>query len=160
MRKPKKIFTCGDRPPHEEDTHKTSPTSSRNDSYRGTPTERAHEAITALYERYKNDSDLRLDYYYAYRGKIPTEREIDILKDYQVLSNATALLRVYCENFPNRESLENAINLRKNELEEIKYIKLDCTGKESKLLDERAEFLRSETVVLRLVANAWGFDLP
>ena len=75
------------------------------------------------------------------------------------MSNATALLRVYCENFPDRETLENAINFRKNELEEIKYIKLDCTGKETKLLDERAEFLRSETVVLRLVANAWGFDL-
>ena len=160
MRKPKKIFTCGDRPPQEEDTHKTSPTSQLNDIYMETPTERAHGAITALYERYKSDSDLKLDYYYAYRGKIPTEREIDILEEYQVLSNATALLRVYCENFPDRETLENAINFRKNELEEIKYIKLDCTGKETELLDERAEFLRSETVVLCLVANAWGFDLP
>ena len=160
MRKPKKIFTCGGLPPQEEDTHKTSPTSPRDESDSETPTERAHMAITALYERYKSDRDLKLDYYYAYRGKIPTEREIDILKEYQVLSNATALLRVYCENFPDRETLENAINFRKNELEEIKYIKLDCTGKETRLLDERAEFLRSETVVLRLVANAWGFDLP
>ena len=160
MRKPKKIFTCCGLSPQEEDTHKTSPTSSRNVSDRKTPTERAHGAITALYERYKSDMDLKLDYYYAYRGKIPTEREIDIFREYQVLSNATALLRVYCENFPDRESLENAINFRKNELEEIKYIKLDCTGKDAKLLDERAEFLRSETVVLRLVANAWGFDLP
>ena len=160
MRKPKKIFTCGGLPPQEEDTHKTSPTSPRNDSGRETPTERAHGAITALYERYKSDRDLKLDYYYAYRGKLPTERVIEILKEYQVLSNATALLRVYCENFPKRETLENAINFRKNELEEIKYIKLDCTGKEAKLLDERADFLRSETVVLRLVANAWGFDLP
>ena len=160
MRKPKKIFTRGDRQPQEEDTHKTSPTRSRNDSYRETPAERAHGAITALYERYKSDSDLKLDYYYAYRGKLPTEREIDILEEYQILSNATALLRVYCETFPDRENLENAINFRKSELEEIKYIKLDCTGKGSKLLDERAEFLRSETVVLRLVANAWGFDLP
>ena len=159
MRKPKKIFTCGDRPPQEY-THKTSPTSSQNKSDRETPAERAHGAITALYERYKSDSNLKLDYYYAYRGKLTTEREIEILKEYLVLSNATALLRVYCENFPNREALENAINFRKNELEEIKYIKLDCTGKESKLLDERADFLRSETVVLRLVANAWGFDLP
>ena len=159
MRKPKKIFTCGGLSP-QEDAHKTSPTSSRNESDMETPTERAHGAITALYERYKGDRDLKLDYYYAYRGKIPTEREIEILKDYQVLSNATALLRVYCENFPDRETLENAINFRKNELEEIKYIKLDCTGKEAKLLDERAEFLRSETVVLRLVASAWGFDLP
>ena len=159
MRKPKKIFNCGGLSP-QEDTHKTSTTSSRNESDRKTPTERAHGAITALYERYKSDRDLKLDYYYAYRGKIPTEREIEILEEYQILSNATALLRVYCENFPNRESLENAINFRKNELEEIKYIKLDCTGKEAKLLDERAEFLRSETVVLRLVANAWCFDLP
>ena len=160
MRKPKKIFTCGGLSPQEGDAHKTSPTSSRNESGGETPTERAHGAITALYERYKSDSDLKLDYYYAYRGKLPTEREIDILKEYQVLSNATALLRVYCENFPDRESLENAINFRKNELEEIKYIKLDCTGKEAKLLDERADFLQSETVVLHLVANAWGFDLP
>ena len=91
---------------------KTSPTSSKNDSYRETPTERAHVAITALYERYKSDMCLKLDYYYAYRGKIPTEREIDILKEYQVLSNATALLRSYCENFPDRESLENAVNFR------------------------------------------------
>ena len=159
MRKPKKIFTCGAKPPQEY-THKTSPTSSQNKSDRETPAERAHGAITALYERYKSDSNLKLDYYYAYRGKLTTEREIEILKEYLVLSNATALLRVYCENFPNREALENAINFRKNELEEIKYIKLDCTGKESKLLDERADFLRSETVVLRLVANAWGFDLP
>ena len=160
MRKPKKIFTCCGIPPQEEYTHKTSPTSSKNESNRETPTERAHGAITALYERYKNDRDLKLDYYYAYRGKLPTEREIETLKEYQVLSNATALLRVYCENFPNRETLENAINFRKNELEEIKYIKLDCTGKEAKLLDERADFLRSETVVLRLVASAWGFDFP
>ena len=159
MRKPKKIFTCGDRPP-QEDTHKNRPTSSRDGSDSETPTERAHGAIKALYERYKSDRDLKLDYYYAYRGKIPTVREIDIFREYQILSNATALLRVYCESFPDRESLENAINFRENELEEIKYIKLDCTGKESKLLDERAEFLRSETVVLRLVANAWGFDLP
>ena len=159
MRKPRKIFTCGDRPP-QEDTHRTSPTSSKNESNRETPAERAHGAITALYERYKSDSDFKIDYYYAYRGKIPAEKEIDILEEYRILSNATALLRVYCENFPNRDTLENAINFRKNELEEIKYIKLDCTGKESKLLDERAEFLRSETVVLRLVANAWGFDLP
>ena len=159
MRKPKKIFTCGGLSSQEEDTHKTSPTSSRNESDRETPTERAHGAIMALYERYKSDSDLVLDYYYAYRGKLTTEREIEILKEYQILSNATALLRVYCENFPDRESLENAINFRKNELEEIKYIKLDCTAKETKLLDERAEFLRSETVALRLVANAWGFDL-
>ena len=159
MRKPKKIFTCGGLSP-QEDTHKKSPTSSRNDSDRETPTERAHGAITALYERYKSDMDLKLDYYYAYRGKLPTEREIDIFREYQVLSNATALLRVYCENFPDRETIENAINFRKNELEEIKYIKLDCTGKDAKLLDERAEFLRSETVVLRLVANAWCFDLP
>ena len=160
MRKPKKIFTCGGLSPQEEDKRKTSPTSPRNESDRETPTERAHGAIAALYERYKSDRDLKLDYYYAYRGKIPTEREIDILEEYQILSNATALLRVYCENFPDRETLENAINFRKNELEEIKYIKLDCTGKETKLLDERAEFLRSETVVLRLVANAWSFDLP
>ena len=159
MRKPKKIFTCGGLSP-QEDTHKTSPTSSRNESDSETPTERAHGAITALYERYKSDSDLKLDYYYAYRGKLTTEREIEILKEYQVLSNSTALLRVYCENFPNREDLENAINFRKNELEEIKYIKLDCTGKETKLLDERADFLRSEIVVLCLVANAWCFDLP
>ena len=158
MREPKKILTCGGLSP-QEDTHKTSPTSSKNDSDMETPTERAHGAIMALYERYKSDRDLKLDYYYAYRGKIPTEREIEILKEYQVLSNSTALLRVYCENFPDRETLENAINCRKNELEEIKYIKLDCTGKEAKLLDERAEFLRSETVVLHLVANAWGFDL-
>ena len=160
MRKPKKIFTCGGLFPQEEDTRKTSPTSSRNDSDRETPAERAHGAITALYERYKSDSDFKLDYYYAYRGKLPTERTIEILKEYQILSNATALLRVYCESFPDRESLENAINFRKNELEEIKYIKLDCTAKETKLLDERADFLRSETVVLRLVANPWGFDLP
>ena len=160
MRKPKKIFTCGGLSPQEEDKRKTSPTSSKNGSDRETPTERAHGAITALYERYKSDRDLKLDYYYAYRGKIPTEREIDILEEYQILSNATALLRVYCENYPNRETIENAINFRKNELEEIKYIKLDCTGKETKLLDERADLLRSETVVLRLVANAWGFDLP
>ena len=159
MRKPKKIFTCGGLSP-QEDTHKTSPTSSKNDSDMETPAERAHGAITALYERYKSDSALKLDYYYAYRGKLTTEREIEILEEYQILSNATALLRVYCENFPDRESLENAINFRKNELEEIKYIKLDCTVKESKLLDERADFLRSETVVLRLVASAWGFDLP
>ena len=159
MRKPKKIFTCGGRPPQEY-THRTSPTSPRNESDRETPAERAHGAITALYERYKSDSDLKLDYYYAYRGKIPTGREIDIFREYQVLSNAAALLRVYCESFPDRETLEKAINLRKNELEEIKYIKLDCIGKEAKLLDERAEFLRSETVVLRLVASAWGFDLP
>ena len=159
MRKPKKIFTCGGRPPQEY-THRTSPTSPRNESDRETPAERAHGAITALYERYKSDSDLKLDYYYAYRGKIPTGREIDIFREYQVLSNAAALLRVYCESFPDRETLENAINFRKNELEEIKYIKLDCIGKEAKLLDERAEFLRSETVVLRLVASAWGFDLP
>ena len=159
MRKPKKIFTCGGRPPQEY-THRTSPTSPRNESDRETPAERAHGAITALYERYKSDSDLKLDYYYAYRGKIPTGREIEILKDYKILSNAAALLRVYCESFPDRETLENAINFRKNELEEIKYIKLDCIGKEAKLLDERAEFLRSETVVLRLVASAWGFDLP
>lgn len=159
MRKPKKIFTCGDRPP-QEDTHKTSPTSPKNESERKTPAERAHGAITALYERYKSDRDLKLDYYYAYRGKIPTERAIEILKEYQILSNTTAILRVYCENFPDREILENAINFRKNELEEIKYIKLDCTGKEAILLDERADFLRSEIVVLCLVANAWGFDLP
>ena len=159
MRKPKKIFTCCGLSP-QEDTHKTSPTRPRDESDRKTPTERAHGAITALYERYKSDSDLKLDYYYAYRGKIPTGREIEILKEYQVLANTTALLRVYCENFPDRETLENAINFRKNELEEIKYIKLDCTVKETKLLDERAEFLRSEIVVLRLVANAWGFDLP
>ena len=159
MRKPKKIFTCGGLPP-QEDTHKTSPTSPRDGGDGETPTERAHGAIKALYERYKSDRDLKLDYYYAYRGKIPTVREIDIFREYQVLSNAAALLRVYCESFPDRETLENAINFRKNELEEIKYIKLDCTGKETKLLDERAEFLRSETVVLRLVANAWGFDLP
>ena len=160
MRKPKKILTCGGLSPQEEDKRKTSPTSPRNESDRETPTERAHGAITVLYERYKSDRDLKLDYYYAYRGKIPTEREIDILEEYQILSNATALLRVYCENYPNRETIENAINFRKNELEEIKYIKLDCTGKEAECLDERAEFLRSETVVLRLVANAWGFDLP
>ena len=160
MRKPKKIFTCGGLSPQEEDTHKTSPTSPRDESDSETPTERAHRAIKALYERYKSDRDLKLDYYYAYRGKIPTVREIDIFREYQVLSNAAALLRVYCESFPDRETLENAINFRKNELEEIKYIKLDCTSKESKLLDERAEFLRSETVVLRLVANAWCFDLP
>ena len=160
MRKPKKIFTCGGLSPQEEDTHRNSHTSSKNKNNRETPTERAHGAITALYERYKSDSDLKLDYYYAYRGKLPTERTIEILEEYQVLSNATALLRVYCESFPDRGSLENAINFRKNELEEIKYIKLDCTGKEAKLLDERAELLRSETVVLRLVANAWGFDLP
>ena len=159
MRKPKKIFTCGVLSP-QEDTHKTSPTSPRDGGDGETPAERAHGAIAALYERYKSDSDLKLDYYYAYRGKLPKEREIDILEEYQVLSNATALLRVYCENFPNRESLENAINFRKNELEEIKYIKLDCTGRDAKLLDERADFLRSETVVLCLVANAWGFDLP
>ena len=159
MRKPKKIFTCGGMSP-QEDKHKISPTSSKNGSYRETPTERAHGAINALYERYKSDRDLKLDYYYAYRGKLPTERTIEILKEYQILANAAALLRVYCETFPNRETLENAINFRKNELEEIKYIKLDCTVKETKLLDERAEFLRSETVVLRLVANAWGFDLP
>ena len=159
MRKPKKIFTCGGLSP-QEDTHKTSPTRSRNESVmEETPTERAHGAITALYDRYKSDRDLKLDYYYAYRGKIPTEREIDILEEYQILSNATALLRVYCENFPDRESIENAINFRENELEEIKYIKLDCIGKETKLLNERAEFLHSEIVVLRLVANAWGFDL-
>ena len=160
MRKPKKIFNCGGLPSREEDTHKTSPTSSKNDSDMETPAERAHGSITALYERYKSDSALKLDYYYAYRGKLTTEREIEILEEYQILSNATALLRVYCENFPDRETLENAINFRKNELEEIKYIKLDCTGKETKLLDERAEFLQSETVVLRLVASAWGFDLP
>lgn len=160
MRKPRKIFTCGDRPPQEEDTHKTSPTSSQNERDRETPAERAHGAIQALYERYKSDRDLKLDYYYAYRDKIPTERAIEILKEYQILSNATALLRVYCENYPNREELENAINFRENEIEEIKYIKLDCTGKEAKLLDERADFLLSETVVLRLIANAWGFDLP
>ena len=160
MRKPKKIFTCGGLPPQEEDTHKTSHISPRDENDNKTPTERAHEAITALYERYKSDRDLKLDYYYAYRGKLTTEREIDIFREYQVLSNATALLRVYCENFPDRGSLENAISFRKNELEEIKYIKLDCTAKETKLLDERAEFLRSETVVLHLVANAWGFDLP
>lgn len=159
MRKPKKILTCGGLPP-QEDTHKTSHTSPRNDHYRETPAERAHGAIQAIYERYKSDRDLKLDYYYAYSGKIPTERTIDILEEYQILSNATALLRVYCENYPNRDTLENAINFRKNELEEIKYIKLDCTGKEAKLLDYRADFLRSETVVLRLVANAWGFDLP
>ena len=159
MRKPKKIFTCGDRPP-QEDTHKTSPTSQRNYRYGETPAERAHGAITALYERYKSDSDLKLDYYYAYHEKLPTERAVEILKEYQVLSNATALLRVYCENYPNREELDSAINFRKNELEEIKYIKLDCTGKEAKLLDERADFLHSEIVVLRLIANAWGFDLP
>ena len=160
MRKPKKIFTCCGLSPQEEDTHKTSLTSAQNESDRETPTERAHGAITALYERYKSDRDLKLDYYYAYRGKITTEREIEILKEYQILSNATALLRVYCENFPDRETLENAINFRKNELEEIKYIKLDCTAKETKLLDERADFLRSEIMVLRLVASAWGFDLP
>ena len=160
MRKPKKIYNCGGLSPQEGDAHKTSPTSSKNDIYMETPTERAHGAIQALYERYKSDMDLKLDYYYAYSGKLPTERGIDILKEYRILSNATALLRVYCETFPNRESLENAINFRKNELEEIKYIKLDCTGKETELLDERAEFLRSETVVLCLVANAWGFDLP
>lgn len=160
MRKPKKIFTCGGMPPQEEDTHKTSPTSSRNERDRETPAERAHGAIMAIYERYKSERDLKLDYYYAYRGKLPTEREIQILKEYQVLSNATALLRVYTENYPNRETLENAINFRKNELEEIKYIKLDCTGQEAKLLDERADFLRSETVVLHLIANAWCFDLP
>ena len=159
MRKPKKIFNCGGLSPREEDTHKTSPTSSKNGSDRETPAERAHGAITALYERYKSDCNLKLDYYYAYRGKLTTEREIEILEEYGILSNATALLRVYCENFPNRETLENAINFRKNELEEIKYIKLDCTAKETKLLDERADFLQSETVVLRLVANAWGFDL-
>ena len=159
MRKPKKIFTCGDRPP-QEDTHKTSPTSSHNENGGETPAERAHGAITALYERYKSDRDLKLDYYYAYRGKLPTERTIEILKEYQVLSNAAALLRVYCENYPNRDTLEEAINFRENEIEEIKYIKLDCTGKEAKLLDERADFLRSEIVVLCLVANAWGFDLP
>ena len=159
MRKPKKIFTCGGLSP-QEDTHKTSPTRPRDGGDGETPTERAHGAIKALYERYKSDRDLKLDYYYAYRGKIPTVREIDIFREYQVLSNAAALLRVYCESFPDRETLENAINFRKNELEEIKYIKLDCTSKESKLLDERAEFLRSETVVLRLVANAWCFDLP
>ena len=160
MRKPKKIYTCGGLSPQEEDAHKTSPTSSQNKSNKETPTERAHGAITALYERYKSDRDLKLDYYYAYSGKLPTERAIDILKEYQILSNATALLRVYCENFPDRETLENAINFRKNELEEIKYIKLDCTAKETKLLDERADFLRSEIMVLRLVASAWGFDLP
>lgn len=160
MRKPKKIFKCVDRPPQKEDTHKTSPTSQRNESGRETPAERAHGAIAALYERYKSDRDLKLDYYHAYRGKLPTERAIEILKEYQILSNATALLRVYTENYPNREELDNAINFRKNELEEIKYIKLDCTAKESKLLDERADFLRSETVVLHLIANAWGFDLP
>ena len=159
MRKPKKIFTCCGLSP-QEDTHRASPTSSKNENDSETPAERAHGAIQALYERYKSDRDLKLDYYYAYRGKIPTGREIDIFREYQVLSNAAALLRVYCENFPNREALENAINFRKNELEEIKYIKLDCTVKETKLLDERAEFLRSEIVVLRLVANAWGFDLP
>ena len=158
MRKPKRIFTCCGLSP-QEDTHKTSHTSPPNESNRETPTERAHGAITALYERYKSDRDLKLDYYYAYRGKLPTERTIEILKEYQILSNAAALLRVYCENFPDKETLENAINFRENELEEIKYIKLDCTGKEAKLLDERADFLRSETVVLRLVANAWGFDL-
>lgn len=160
MRKPKKIFTCGGRPPQEEDTHKTSPTSPKNESDRETPAERAHVAIQALYERYRSDRDLKLDYYYAYRGKLPTERAIEILKEYQILSNATAILRVYTENYPNRDTLENAINFRENELEEIKYIKLDCTGKEAKLLDERADFLRSETVVLCLIANAWGFDLP
>ena len=159
MRKPKKIFNCGGRPP-QEDAHKNSTTSSRNENDRETPAERAHGAITALYERYKSDMDLKLDYYYAYSGKLPTERGIDILEEYRILSNATALLRVYCENFPDRETLENAINFRKNELEEIKYIKLDCTGKDAKLLDERADLLRSETVVLRLVANAWDFDLP
>ena len=159
MKKPKKIFTVGGLP-QEEGTHKTGPTSPRNESDRETPAERAHGAIQALYERYKSDRDLKLDYYYAYIGKLPTERAIEILKEYQVLSNTTALLRVYCENFPNREELENAINFRKNELEEIKYIKLDCIGKESKLLDERADFLHSEIVVLRLIANAWCFDLP
>ena len=111
MRKPKKIFTCGGMSP-QGDTCKTSPTSPRNESDRETPTERAHGAITALYERYKSDRDLKLDYYYAYRGKLTTEREIEILKEYQVLSNATALLRSYCENFPDRESLENAVNFR------------------------------------------------
>lgn len=159
MRKPKNIFTCGGRPP-QEDTHKTSPTSTRNGSDRETPAERAHGAIQALYERYKSDRDLKIDYYYAYHGKLSTERTIEILEEYQILSNAAALLRVYTENYPNRDTLENAINFRKNELEEIKYIKLDCTGKEAKLLDERAEFLRSEIVVLRLIANSWGFDLP
>ena len=159
MRKPKKIFTCGSPPPQEEGKRKNSPTSSQNESDRETPAERAHGAIQAIYERYKSDSDLELDYYYGYREKITIQREIDILEEYKILSNATALLRVYCESFPKREALENAINFRKNELEEIKYIKLDCTGKEAKLLDERADFLRSETVVLRLVANAWGFDL-
>ena len=159
MRKPKKIFTRGGLSP-QENTHKTSPTSSRNGSDRETPTERAHGAITALYERYKSDRDLKLDYYYAYRGKLPTERAIKIFREYEILSNSTALLRIYCESFPDRGSLENAINFRENELEEIKYIKLDCTAKETKLLDERADLLRSETVVLRLVANAWGFDLP
>lgn len=159
MRKPKKIFNCGGLSP-QEDTKKTSPISPRNESGGETPAERAHGAITALYDRYKSDRDLKLDYYYAYSGKLPTERAIEILKEYQILSNAAALLRVYCENFPNREILEEAINFRENEIEEIKYIKLDCTGKEAKLLDERADFLRSETVVLRLIANAWGFDLP
>lgn len=158
MRKPKKIFTCGGLSP-QEDTRKTSPTSLRNERHGETPAERAHGAIQALYDRYKNDRDLKLDYYCAYRDKLPTERAIEIFKEYQILSNVTALLRVYTENYPNRETLEKAINFRKNELEEIKYIKLDCTGQEAKLLDERADFLRSETVVLRLIANAWCFDL-
>ena len=159
MKKPKKIFTCGGLLSPQEDNHKNRPTSPRNESGMETPTERAHGAIKALYERYKSDRDLKLDYYYAYIGKLPTERAIEILKEYQILSNATAILRIYCENFPNRDILEKAIDFRKNELEEIKYIKLDCPGKESKLLDERADFLRSETVVLHLIANAWGFDL-
>lgn len=155
MRKPRKIFTGGGL-----NNHITPPTSSGNENARETPTEHAHGAIMALYEHYKSDRDLKLDYYYAYSGKLPAERIIEILKEYQLLSNATALLRVYCEIFPTCESLKNAINFRKNELEEIKYIKLDCAAKEARLLDERADFLRSETVVLRLVANAWGFDLP
>lgn len=112
-----------------------------------------NDLLEPIVKRYRDTLELKIDYYTAYRSKLPPYRLAEILRDYVNLLSCTCIIQTAISCGITADEAERNVQCRKEELDRLKEAKLKETASISKELDQRASLLRSEIITYTLIGK-------
>lgn len=112
-----------------------------------------NDLLEPIAKRYRDTLELKIDYYTAYRSKLPPYRLTEILRDYVNLLSCTCIIQTAISCGITADEAERNVQCRKEELDRLKEAKLKETASISKELDQRASLLRSEIITYTLIGK-------
>lgn len=112
-----------------------------------------NDLLEPIAKRYRDTLELKIDYYTAYRSKLPPYRLTDILRDYVNLLSCTCIIQTVISCGITADEAERNVQCRKEELDRLKEAKLKETASISKELEQRASLLRSEIIIYTLIGK-------